>query len=208
MTELNDEAELLALLEANAGLGVSFDPADQERALITVLQSNSPETNTRNVEYIDKAEAGDYRFKNSTVPIVSGETGFEGVVLGRRRGFAEFKPDRGGFEGWHAHRPDNLVPISNSRRQQYQQAGNPNVFEESVDLLLLVDGAPHLFPCTSTKIAFTRRLNSDMLQRRFEGTDRIMPSCAHRYKFTTKRASNALGSWYGPEFTYLGRACP
>ena len=71
-------AALAAMMEKDAGKGVSTAQEDNLVPLIYVLQTNSPQVNKRDERYIEGAEPGDLWLRNAPQPIVKGA---EGVAI-------------------------------------------------------------------------------------------------------------------------------
>src|SRR5262245_28567488 len=118
MAKLEDQlpAELDQLVQQDAGKGVSFAFEDQLTPIINVLQSNSPQVDSRGAEYIDGAEPGKFWLRGSTTPIR--ET-IDVTMCGQLHSFLEWRAGRQGLVGRHAELPDDVkieIDPSSGRR--------------------------------------------------------------------------------------------
>jgi hypothetical protein len=210
MIEHNElSADYLDLLRQDAGKGaISQDFSEQARPFLRIAQNNSPETNKRDVAYIDGCEPGDWLRKGSPNPVTSGVEGIKVIPLIMTPVWIEYLPDRQGFFDRHTQRPDDLVPVQSapgSRRQRYERRSTHNLLEEAREFLLLIEGELCLFSCTSTQLQFARQWQSHFHHVRLPGhPDFIPPSYAHEYLLTTVAKSNVQGTWFASKFTDLG----
>lgn len=93
------------------GRGAQMDQSDLLIPMIRILQSNSPEVNKNQSQYIKGSEIGDILVKGGNPPIIKGETGFMFQACYRRKAHVEWLPrNKGGgggagFVASHAEEP-------------------------------------------------------------------------------------------------------
>jgi hypothetical protein len=196
--------ELAEIAVADAGRGISTDPADQSLPLIYILQTGSPACEKRGADYIDGAEPGHFLLRGATDPIRSGVEGIVAINCGMRRAWLEWLPDRGGYADRHDRQPDDVVLHDDGRKPRLIRRDSKNVIEETREVFLLIEGRPYLLPCPSTRNQFAREWNTYCGQFTHPTTGKTLPSFAREYQLTTVKAENALGKWFKPKFTDLG----
>jgi hypothetical protein len=206
-TTLSDE--LLAVTEADAGMGVSFKQEDQLLPLIYILQTNSPVVEKRSEVHIEGAEAGHFWLRNSLTPIVDGEVGIEAIPCEMIRTWIEWLPNRQGFVARHNSPPEDMVERvqrdENGREKTvWIRSGNGNSIQDTREFFLLVNGQPFDLPCTGTKHTFARQWQTMFHQFKHPKTGNVMPSFSRKYRLTTVPMSNAVGKWFGLKFQDLG----
>jgi hypothetical protein len=191
---------LSELDERDAGLGLSNQFADQALPLAVVLQAGSPECDARGSGYLSGAEAGKFLLRNAINPV---RNDLDVIYIDMVHGYVEWVKDRGGFVARYFELPNDVIISRNKNRPVFTRP-NGNLVEKSRDLYLSIDGSLYLFPCTSTKHQFARDWQSYLHQIRNPKTGLVMPAFAKKYRLTTIRKSNQLGSWFNPVFADIG----
>jgi len=191
--------ELAQLAEQDAGRGVSNDIADQLTPIVTVLQNNSPQCDSRGADYVDNAEPGRFWLRNSDPPI---RDWIDVQPLTMRRGFTEWLRDRQGYVGFHDDLPDDVdVHIDvDSGKRTYVRRDNKNVLEDTRQLFLMIDGQLHMLPAAGTKHTFVRALETFFHTQRNPTSGTVLPAFAHLLRLTTVPRSNAKGRWFDVKF--------
>lgn len=199
------DAELEALLEANAGAGVSTDPSHNTIPMIYVLQTNSPQVNKRNDKYVNGAEPGDLWLKNGITPVIKGTEGvmFQPCHLDWK--WVEWRPNREGFVGTHDSRPaeakqELLNPGEDDRTQWVLPSGNLVV--ETCYVYGLIDmEQPYVIPLSSSGFRVARDWNTDIRNRKFHG--KTLPVFGTKYRLKTVLRSNNKGEWFTLGFEFV-----
>jgi hypothetical protein len=197
-------ANLADLAAADAGRGISTDPADQSLPLVYILQTGSDPCERRGAGYIDGAEPGHFLLRGAANPIRSGIDGITAINCGIRRSWLEWLPSRGGFAARHDKRPGDAELHADGPKRRLVRSSNDNEIEETREVFLLIEGRPYLLSCPSTRNQFAREWNTYCGQFMHPTTGRPLPSYAREYRLTTVPTSNTLGSWFKPKFTDLG----
>lgn len=209
----NLPAELLDMMAADAGQGVSFAGADQLLSMLTIAQSNSPIVDKRDPAYVDNAEAGDFVLRSGGISTPrSGTSGIIVIPAGMTHSWVVWRPQRQGFVARYLQEPAGLVEKiehDESGRSKPVLQLDDNVVQQSRDIFLLIADdqggwAPFLMPCVSTLHTFARGWNSYWRQVQHPRTGGVMPCYGHQYRLTTYQRKNALGRWFTPRYEDLG----
>ena len=199
--------DMLEVTAQDAGLGVSFDPADQLLPLIYVLQGLSPQVNKRGEGYVEGAEPGHFWLRGAILPIRSGVDGIRAIPCGMKRCWIEWLPDRQGFVGRHDDAPKGMEPRKvrgdDGAERSVLMLGD-NLIQDTREFYIMVEGHPYVLPCSSTKHKFAREWTSYFHQMIHPETGQVMPSASQLYNLTTIPQSNAKGDWFGLKFQFLG----
>jgi hypothetical protein len=190
------------------GKGVSYKPEDRKNPMLRIGQSTSPFVNKTDPAYIAGAAPGCFAIPD-LMQVFNGEVGIDVVPIFMQRTFLEWFPGRGGYADRHLEKPtDTVVTLTQDgnrpKRVLTRSASgcSGNVVEENIEVWLVLDGQPVMFPCRSTAIQFARRLNTFAGQFRTNGG--TLPLFARLYKFTTVPRANLGGRWFTPVFHDLG----
>jgi hypothetical protein len=186
--------------------GISFDPADQLRRYVKLLQANSGEANARDAStYVAESEAGKWLFYPEQI-VVDGVAGFGAFLCGLRRLHIEYLPARGGLVQVHETAPADLVEVydETKKRPTFVRAGNRNPVEDTRELLLLADLPqgllPYSFYATSTFIKPVCEIVTRLSLYRHPKTDKQLRSYARKVRLVSVPDSNAFGRWFKPRF--------
>jgi hypothetical protein len=195
------------LIDSAAGpCGISFDPTDQLRRYLKLLQSNSPEANARDAStYVAESEAGKWLFNPEQI-VIDGVEGFCALLCALRRLHVEYLPARGGLVQVHETAPADLIEVfdETKKRPTFVRAGNRNPVEDVRELLLLADLPhgllPYSFYCTSTFVRPLREILTRLSLYRHPKTDQPLRSYSRRVRMQSVAASNTSGRWFKPRF--------
>jgi len=209
----NLPAELLDMMAADAGKGVSFEAADQMVPRLYVAQSNSPAVDKRGEDYVDGCEAGDFVLRVGGVSTPrNGRDGILTIPAGMQNSWVVFRAQRQGFLARYLQKPAGLIEVkerNENGREQLVLKLDDDVVVPSRDLFLLVadeqgSWSPFVMFCTSTFHTFAREWNTYQRSLRHPKTGQVMPSYGHLYRLTTTIKHNALGRWFIPKYEDLG----
>lgn len=207
----NLPAELEDLLVEDSGLGQeNMTKDDFAIPRLVILQSNSPQVNKRDGEYVEGAEAS-MLMENVTNRLFDGEAGVIVVPVSYRRTVIEWKlresAGGGGFVADHGLDGLNLMKDckKDSKGRLINEAGNQLV-ETAEYFAFYCDMEELIFqPCvismSVTQMKKSKRWNTLMDQIRIpnpKGPGRIKPPIFYMsYLMTTVPESNDKGSWFG-----------
>lgn len=197
-------AELDQLVQQDAGMGVSTAFEDQLTPIINVLQTNSPQVDSRGPEYIAGAEPGKFWLRGAVIPI---RDTIDVIPCGQLHSFLEWRAGRQGLVGRHAELPDGVeIEIDpSSGRRMFIRPDTKNMIQDTRELYLLVDGAPFMLPCYGTRHTFARAWQTHFNNLpKHPKTGGVLPSFAKRYRLSTVPASNAKGRWFNVTFAEIG----
>lgn len=113
-------AEVAALMDEDAGFGVSTRPEDVGIPFLAILQDLSPQVKKRDEKYIDGAEVG-MIINNQSKEIYAGEDGIYFIPCFFKSCLVEWVPrDKGG--GWVAEYPDGDPILRKTTRPDRKKA--------------------------------------------------------------------------------------
>lgn len=196
-------AHMLADMEANAGLGNSADSRDNVLPFLAVLQSNSPQVNPEEPDYIEGARAGMF-LNTATGEIYDGKTGVVVIACGFQKNYVEWKPNRGGYADTHAFDVELVKKlgahkVKNDQGKEIIVLRNGNEIVETAYTFVLLNGLPMVIGAASTALGPMRKwMSYRRAQRLPSGKD--MPSFGKFYRLTTSYQKNDKGSWYSWAF--------
>ena len=163
---------------------------------VKLLQKLSPQLNKQKPEYIQGAEEG--HFFNTITKEAYG-SGFKCIVLKFEHVYIEWRPERGGFVGYHS--PENAERITTDKTFGNWRTANGNQLQENYVYLIVVESHERegiaVFSLASSMIKTAREWNRLMTTHVMETGQRAMPyylvwNVASEYK------SNEKGDWYIP----------
>lgn len=183
----------------------TVDTSDLKIPIIGVLQTNSPQCNSRTG--IPDAKAGDF-YIDVNQTLISGEEGFEFIIADVRHVFVEWKPREsgGGLVDVYPAGSDKFMWASKNNKigekLLHPKSGNVIVETYYMHILMMQNGDPigqFLLPLSSTKIDAYRRLMTQVSM--FLHGKKSIPRYAFVFKATTVPRKNAKGEFYGIQFT-------
>jgi len=196
--------DLEALLAANAGAGVSSDPAHNTIPMVYVLQTNSPQVNKRNDKYVTNAEPGDLWLKNGATPVIKGTEGvlFQPCHLDWK--WVEWKPNREGFVTTHDVRPNEATQqhLDPTDDRMSWVLPNGNLLVETCYVYGLVNFEfPYVIPLSSSGFRVARDWNTDIRNRKHNG--KPLPVFGTKYMLKTVLRTNNKGEWFTLGFEFV-----
>lgn len=200
------DPELEAMLQADAGKGVSTASEDNLVPLIYVLQPLSPQVMGGPAQ-IEGAKAGDIWLKNATDPIISGKDGIWFMPVTMYMRWTEWVPrDKGGgFVASYDYTGQSRLPkgaIRDEKEKTRPRFYFPDTGNECVETRYEAgfvwrngEAMPYVIPFKSTGHSISRGwMTKRSQQKRPDGS--IWPAWTSLYKLTTMIRKNNLGSWY------------
>jgi hypothetical protein len=194
--------EMLAATAEDAGAGISENFGDFLLPMITVLQSNSPQVDTRSSTYIKDAVAGAFWARNDLVPIRDGVAGFDCIPLKMEDVFVEWGPQRGsgGPFGRHPKLPadaeQRISTEDGHKKKVWVRGDSGNVLQEAREWYISVDNKLYLLPMHGSGHSVARRWQTLMAQFRHPQTGDTMPAYSRKYHLSTIGQSNSMGRWF------------
>jgi hypothetical protein len=177
------------------GRGISRDNTTTFRyPLAKILQTNSPECNSRSPDYVAGAKPGHFLLGGTTPQVRDGVAGIEVVIAYSDVVHIEWKANREGFAALHFARPDDVHGIDNGRRTQYFR-DNGNEVVRTGRIFFLLENAIYELDLKSTGLTVFGNLNGRFDSYRDE-KDQPVPCYARRYRLRTMTTRNALGEWF------------
>lgn len=181
----------------DAGAGVSERMEDRLVPWLVVLQKLSPQVEKRDDAYIAGAEPGQFWLRNHPYPLKD-KISFQPSCF--NIGWAEWKPDRGGFVARHTTRPKDARNDGSDGSPNWRMP-NGNIVEEvryfyghliddqdsrAYQFVIPFRGAGH-----QVAKDWNNRWN---FERTLAGV--LKPAWAFIYTLTTKITSNTKGEWF------------
>jgi hypothetical protein len=203
-TEYDPEME--AMLQQDAGKGVSTAAEDNLVPLVYVLQPLSPQV-MDGPAFIEGAKPGDIWLKNASDPIIKGRDGIWFMPCLMYQKWTEWVPRNrgGGFVGSYDYNGRDSLPngaIRDTQEKQRPRFYFPDTGNECVETryeagVVWRNGIPlpYVIPFKSTGHAVSRAWMTKRVNlRRKDGG--IWPAWSHLYRLTTTMKRNAFGNWY------------
>jgi hypothetical protein len=186
-----------ALVAGTAGAGM---PEIAGYPILKHLQKNNPEVDRYSRDsYVPGAQAGMYYLPAAErlldKPVVQ--------LIGLRPYWKEWQPNRGGPGDEHPKRPDEAVKSRNpTTGRDMWMMPNGNMVEQTVDLVMLLEGVKCGLPFKSTGLTALRNyFILPLKQKRIVLSDgrQVEPALFHvKAKLGSKPESNAFGEWVNP----------
>jgi hypothetical protein len=198
-------ADLDDFLEQHSGVGTSQRAEDNLVPMISVLQAQSPAADRRNQAYIQGAEPGAFRLKNSPVAIVPGDG--EGLLFIPAHFavyFVEWTPREkgGGFVRRHDALPKEARKVEDERGIRFVMPNGNEVQETRyhTGLVPFPDRGPMPFVLPFKGSGHTTSRNWQTLMNGVRTkSGKVAPSFARIYRLTTKQRTNTKGTWFAVE---------
>ena len=168
---------------------------------VRILQKLSPQLNKQKPEYIAGAEEGDWF--NSTTKEVYGPS-INAIVLKFERIYIEWKPNRGGFVGYHT--PENAERIAVDTTFGNWKTKDGNELAENYVYMILVEGHENegimVLSLSSSAIKVAKEWNRLMTTHIMENGQRAKPYYIV-WQIGTDYKENEKGSWYVPTVKFV-----
>jgi hypothetical protein len=203
-TELDVAAqeELLKMMAADSGKGVSTDIADNIVPLVYILQSNSPQVQKKGEGYVQGAEAGMIWFRGSKT-VVAGDDGILVVPCHFDKCWIEWQPNRGGFVGRHKDKPplaEQKTDPANPKKKYWGLPNGNHVVETREHVVIALDAfdrpLPFVIPMSGSGHGASRAWMTLQNQKFVPGTDLKAPSYGFIYRMKLQFRTNDQGDWF------------
>lgn len=198
-----DEKIKAAIFNANDSMEGFEDINGSTMAIpfVRILQKLSPQLNKQKQEFIDGAEEGDWY--NSTTKEVYGPE-INVLVLKFERVFIEWKPNRGGFVGYHT--PENAERIAVDTTFGNWKTKEGNELSETYVYMILIEGHEAegivVLSFSSSAIKVAREWNRLMTTHIMADGQRAKPYYLV-WNLSTDYKENEKGSWYNPKLKFM-----
>ena len=168
---------------------------------IRILQKLSPQLNRQKAEYMADAEEG--MFFNTLTKAIFAD-GFNCIVLNFDHVYIEWKPNRGGFVGYHS--PENAERIAVDKTFGAWKTKDGNELSENYVYMLVIEGHEHEGPIvlslSSSAIKVAREWNRLMLTHIMDDGTKARPYYLV-WHIGTEYSENDQGSWYKPSIQFV-----
>ena len=167
---------------------------------IKLAQDLSPQLKSSKPEYVEGLKVGDAF--NSVTGLIYGKD-FDFTTIKFERIFTEWKPDRGGFVGYHTVAEAMSIATTNKFNQMQTSSGNDLI--ETYMYYILIAGHEKegvaIMSITSTNIKNAKKMNSVSNMQYFANGKKALPY--HQvYTASSKLISNDRIEWYVFDFSF------
>jgi len=163
---------------------------------LRILQQGSPQVKKQDPAYVEGAEEG--LFFNTVTKNVYGDT-IKVIVLKFERIFIEWRPNRGGFAGYHS--PENAERLAVKKEFGNWKLENGNHLSEAYVYMCLIAGHETegiaILSLSSSMIKAAREWNNLLVRQTMNDGRRAAPYWLV-WEVKTEYRSNDKGSWYIP----------
>ena len=203
--------EVLDFLMENQGEGLDYDASELKIPFIRICQSNSPQINKRDAEYIEGIQVGDF-FNTVTGQVWSGEEGIQGVTCYQETKYLKFIPREqgGGFLGELAPDDPQIAKAVRQRDSDNKATSKETlpdgnelvVSDQNYCLIVSERGRPTfgIVAMQSTARAVSKRWKTTlkMLSIEDEKSGKIFspPVYGSMWRLKTVPDNNKKGDWY------------
>tara|TARA_X000001388_G_scaffold73794_1_gene65945 strand:+ start:21817 stop:22608 length:792 start_codon:yes stop_codon:yes gene_type:complete len=198
-----------SILLEDVGAGTEgFTKEDVLMPRLSILQQMSPQTNKREGDYVEGAEAG-HIFDNVAKKVYDGEKGITVVPISYKRNHIEWKPDRGGKVAEHGASSDCLASCSRGDKGQYITAEGNEIVPTGEYYIYVIDEVGNHFPAmlsmSSSQMKKAKQWNAmiSRLMIDINGKKQNPAMFWTAYKLSTVPESNDQGSWFGWSISML-----
>lgn len=190
-------ADLKDLMKADAGAGFEgMDGQDFGAPFLMICQSQSPQLQSDNQQYIEEARPG--MIMNTQTQHVFKEITVIPVRYTFR--YVEWKQRTagGGFVASYARTQEPHDITTDALTGKLSRANGNSIVQTSYHLVMVKEENwdKAIIPMSSTQLKKARRWNTVMLGYHMDGGE-AAPIFSHYFKLTTVRESNSMGAWYG-----------
>lgn len=169
---------------------------------IRILQKLSPQLDKQKPEYIARAEEGMY-FNTITKTVYGGKVPM--ICLKFERVYIEWRPNRGGFVGYHS--PENAERITIDHSFGNWRTKDGNILQETYVYMVLIAGYEKEGPCVlslaSSSLKIAKEWNRLMTTHVMKDGRRALPYYL-TWELSTEYMKNDKGSWYRPSVKLTG----
>jgi len=168
---------------------------------VRILQKLSPQLDKKKPEYIQGAEEGDWF--NSVTKEVYGAA-INAVVLKFERVYIEWKPNRGGFVGYHTVENAERIAVDTTFGNWKTKEGNE--LSENYVYMLLIDGHEKegvvVLSLSSSAIKVAREWNRLMTTHVMSNGQKAKPYYLV-WNISSDYKENDKGTWYMPKIKFM-----
>lgn len=168
---------------------------------IRILQKLSPQLDKQKPEFIEGAEEG--QFFNTVTKQVLGNS-VECIVLKFEHIYIEWKPNRGGFVGYHTVENAERLAVDTTFGNWKTKDGNE--LQENYVYMLLIAGheqeGPVVLSLSSSAIKMARNWNRLMVTHVMENGKKALPYYLI-WNLSTEYQKNDKGTWYAPAVKFV-----
>lgn len=168
---------------------------------IRILQKLSPQLNKQKPEFVSGAEEGDW-FNTTSKETYGPEVNV--IVLKFERVFIEWKPNRGGFMGYHT--PENAERLAVDTSFGNWKTKDGNELAETYVYMVLIDGHESegivVLSFTSSAIKVAKEWNRLMITHVMDNGQKAKPYYLV-WKLSTEYKENEKGTWYVPKVKFI-----
>ena len=209
-TEVADN-DLLKMMSAEAGRGVSTAMEDNVVPLVYILQALSPQVIRGNQKQVKNAKPGDIWLRGTTITF----DGEEGILIQPchfSKCWIEWMPNRGGFVARHNERPAEAVltdhPDPQKEGQKVWLMPSGNIVAESREHVVFIHDdklprpQPFVIAMAGSQHTASRNWMGLMNNNVIPGTDKIAPSYGFLYRARIVARQKDDYNWFGWEITH------
>lgn len=208
-TEVGVADDLLKMMEADAGKGVSTAAEDNIVPLLYVLQKGSPQIDRSEPVFIKGAKAGDAWLRGTTVFQDCEDEGLEVVPCHFSKCWIQWRANRGGFVTRHREKPSEARQVPDAKKPDKMVWRMPNErgeFNDTCDAV--VETREYAVIITSLAKPFTvvvpfsstghtpAKEWMGLINSKVMPNGKTFPIYSHKYKLMTIPKKNDDGSWY------------
>lgn len=169
---------------------------------VRILQSLSPQLNKHEAAYVEEAEEGHW-FNTITKEVYGPKISV--IVLKFDRVYIEWRPDRGGFVGYHT--PENAERLAVDHTFGNWKMADGNSLQENYVYIVLIIGHERegvaVLSLSSSMIKMARDWNRLMTTHVMDNGKRALPYYLV-WDLETEYRSNDKGKWYAAKVRFAG----
>lgn len=210
--EVGETTDLKAMMEQDAGKGVSTLASDNVVPLVYLLQALSPQCVKQSPKYVSPgvagnkgAEAGNIWFRGSKDLIDGEETGMRVQLCHFRVVWVQWGPERGdGLRGRHDERPKDAVLTEDPKNPKKKSWVLPNddiVVETREHVVLVHDDlydspTPVVIPMSGSNHQPAKQWMTDIGRKKIPDTDSRAPLWAYFWRMKTVARTDGEHNWF------------
>lgn len=178
-----------------------MDSSTRAIPFIKVVNAMSPELDEANPNFIQGVKQGD--IVNSVTHMNYGKA-LHMVVVKFEHIVTEWKPNRGGFVGYHTPLEGEKLAVDKTFGSWKSKEGNDLV--DTYMYYVVIEGHENdgvvVFAADSSDLKEGRKLNA-MMSTRFDANGKRAMGYHQVYNMYTMKTSNDKGSWYKPAYEFV-----
>lgn len=205
--ELATEADMLKMMEQDAGKGVSTAMEDNVVPLVYILQALSPQVVKNDPKYVKGATPGSIWFRG-TKTVIDGDEGILVQPVFFSKCVIEWRPDRGGFVSRHNVDDPKDIPGARQIKNPKDPSKTKWISKDDNDLVstrehvvlvhdVLDKPTPFVIPMSGSQHSSSRNWMGLMNSKQVPGTDKTAPSFAYLYRMKIEARTDGKNNWFG-----------